>query len=91
MKGTLGGVAKGYFYDVTNSNFIPDDLLETPLTDVSLRGSLQTGDVITYTGVPPGAGRRMGIDRDRDGFPDRTEIALGFDPANPNSNPWHAP
>jgi YVTN family beta-propeller protein len=91
VKGTLGGVAKGYFYDVMNSNFIPDSLLETPLTDASLRGTLQAGDVITYMGVPPGAGRRMGIDRDRDGWLDRTEIALGFDPANPNSNPWQAP
>jgi len=52
---------------------------------------LQAGDVITYTGVPFGAGVRMGIDRDRDTFLNRTEIALGFDPADPHSNPWHAP
>jgi hypothetical protein len=30
----------------------------------------------------------MGIDRDRDGWLDRTETKLGFDPADPNSNPW---
>jgi hypothetical protein len=30
----------------------------------------------------------MGVDRDRDQWPDRSETALGFDPANPNSNPW---
>ena len=35
-----------------------------------------------------GRGRRMAIDRDRDTWPDRTETVLGFDPANPNSNPW---
>jgi hypothetical protein len=45
------------------------------------------GEAITYLGVPPGAGVRMGIDRDRDGYRDRYEIALGSDPANPNSIP----
>src|SRR2546422_5206515 len=33
-----------------------------------------TGQELTYTCVPPGSGVRIGIDRDEDGFPDRTEI-----------------
>jgi YVTN family beta-propeller protein len=87
-KAVIGGVAKGYFYDKTTAKLLPDSLLEQPISESALRGSLAAGDVLTYTGVPPGAGVRLGIDRDRDGFLDRTETTLGFDPANPHSNPW---
>jgi hypothetical protein len=75
-------------YDVPSAKFVPDSLIEQPLAESALRGSLAGADVLTYTAVPPGSGVRMGIDRDRDGWFDRTEIKLGFDPANPNSNPW---
>mgnify|MGYP003350837750 CR=1 FL=1 len=39
--------------------------------------------------IGPGAftGLRIGIDRDEDGFLDRTELDGGYDPANPASNP----
>jgi YVTN family beta-propeller protein len=87
-KGTMGGVAKGFVYDVPSGKFVPDSLVEQPLAESALRGSIAGADVLTYTAVPPGAGVRMGIDRDRDGWLDRTETKLGFDPANPNSNPW---
>jgi len=87
-KGSLGGIAKGFVYDKLANTFTPDSLLETPLTEASLRGSVSGSDLLTYTGVPSGAGVRLGIDRDRDTFLDRTEITLGTDPANPNSNPW---
>ncbi len=43
------------------------------------------GQELTYTCVPPGSGVRIGIDRDEDGFPDRTEIEAGSDPADANS------
>jgi YVTN family beta-propeller protein len=91
VKGSIGGVAKGYVYDNPTNHFIPDDAAETPVTDSELRGTVQSGDVITYSGVPVGAGVRLGIDRDRDWWVDRTEVAFGYDPANPNSNPWQAP
>jgi YVTN family beta-propeller protein len=87
-KGTLGGVAKGYVYDAVSNNFVPDSVLETPVAESTLRAGVVGADVLTYTGVPPGAGVRMGIDRDRDTWLDRTESSLGFDPADPNSNPW---
>ena len=91
VKGTIGGVAKGYAYDKATDHFLPDTLLESPKTEAEVRASVQAGDVITYMGVPPGAGVRMGIDRDRDTFLDETEVALGTDPADPHSNPWAAP
>ena len=37
--------------------------------------------------VPLGTGRRIGIDRDEDGFFDRDELDACSDPANPNSTP----
>ena len=87
-KGVIGGVAKGYVYDTATAKLTPDSLVEQPVSEPTLRGSLAAGDVLTYTGVPPGAGVRLGIDRDRDGWLDRTEKAVGTDPADPHSNPW---
>ena len=63
-------------------------LAESPGSESSLRASLASADVLTYTGVPVGSGRRLGMDRDRDGWLDRAEAAMGYNPANPNSNPW---
>jgi hypothetical protein len=88
VKGTVGGVAKGYVYDQASNNFLADTVSEAPQNEATLRASVQAGDVLTYTGVPSGAGVRLGIDRDRDTWPDRLETTLGFDPNNPNSNPW---
>jgi YVTN family beta-propeller protein len=88
VTGVLGGVAKGYLYDPGTNLFKPDSVLEADLTESALRGSVAGDDVIVYTGVAPGAGYRLALDRDRDTFLNRTEIAIGTDPANPNSNPW---
>jgi len=41
----------------------------------------------TYTAVPKGMGRRLGIDRDGDGYADGTERLAGTDPADPASRP----
>jgi hypothetical protein len=88
VKGVVGGDAKGYVYDRVGNNFVPDALVGGPLTEAALRATIASGDVLTYTGVPPGAGVRMGIDRDRDTFLDQTEETFSTDPADPNSNPW---
>ncbi len=37
--------------------------------------------------MPPGSGRRIGVDRDEDGFFDRNELDAGTDPADPASLP----
>ncbi|HET9252599.1 MAG TPA: FlgD immunoglobulin-like domain containing protein [Candidatus Eisenbacteria bacterium] len=66
-------------------------------SDYDPEGSLQSaalrslpdapGETVTFLGVPRGSGIRMGIDRDRDGYKDRWELALGSDPADPASIP----
>src|SRR4029450_1374576 len=86
-KGVVGGVAKGWASHPGTNLFVPDSVLESPASESALRAAIGAADVITFTGVPPGAGGRLGIDRDRDTFPDRTEVALGTAPAGPNSNP----
>jgi DNA-binding beta-propeller fold protein YncE len=57
-------------------------------TDVALRAlALVPGQELTYTCAPPGAGARIGTDRDGDGFLDRDETDSGHDPADPGSFP----
>lgn len=43
------------------------------LTPEALRAMAGVGSELTYTVVPRWAGVRIGIDRDEDGFGDRTE------------------
>lgn len=65
----------------------PDRLAEADVPTHGLLGLAGIGSEITITGVPPGAGMRMGIDQDRDGFRDRDELNSGSDPADPLSTP----
>jgi len=86
--GRTGGVERGYFYQAGTATFLSDYNPEGAIGRDALRLSAQDGGEITYLGVPPGAGVRMGIDRDRDGYRNRYEIALGSNPANPSSVPY---
>ena len=49
------------------------------------------GAELTLTVVPAGTERRMGADRDADGWFDRDELAAGSDPADPRSRQRHVP
>lgn len=86
--GRIAGVVKGFVYQAGASVFRSDYDPEGTIGRDALRLSAENGGEITYLGVPPGSGVRMGIDRDRDGFRNRYEIALGADPANPASVPY---
>jgi hypothetical protein len=86
--GRIGGVAKSFLYQAGTGVFRSDYDPEGTIDRDALRVSAENGGEITYLGVPPGSGIRMGIDRDRDGFRNRYEIALGSDPANPSSVPY---
>jgi hypothetical protein len=84
--GRIGGVMKAFLYQAGDT-FISDFNPEGSIPADSLRSWAQNGGEITYLGVPPGAGMRMAIDRDRDGHRDRWELALGSNPADPLSTP----
>lgn len=59
-KVALAGALKGYLLDTAAGNFVAAD--GTRRTDASLRALAATsGQEVTYTCVPPGSGRRIGL------------------------------
>lgn len=85
-KGIAGGVPRGYLY-VGAGMFESDRSGEGPIAESALRASAGSGAELTFTGVPPGNGERIGVDRDGDTFLDRDEIDAGSNPADPSSTP----
>jgi hypothetical protein len=68
-----GTTGRGYLY-VGNGRFATDKASLPPVPDVLLRAiAILPGQETTFTCVPVGSGRRIGIDRDRDGILDRDE------------------
>jgi DNA-binding beta-propeller fold protein YncE len=67
VKGTLVDEARGWVMSSTATAFISDRAIEPPTPDATLRlVAAVPGQALTYTCVPPGSGRRVGIDRDED-------------------------
>jgi DNA-binding beta-propeller fold protein YncE len=80
---TLDGRSMGFLY-VGGGKFQADRQDIEPQPEVLLRFlGILPGHEITYTCVPPGSGRRIGIDRDEDGYLDGDEEDAGTDPADP--------
>jgi hypothetical protein len=86
VKGNAGGVARGYLY-AGGGQFESDGDSEPLVAEATLRAGAGPGNELTYTGVPPGNGRRIGIDRDCDTYGDFHEIQAGSNPADRNSIP----
>ena len=84
VKGTKDGLSRGWFYNRTNALFQSDRRAET-ISPAALRQLANVGNELTYTVVPRESGRRIGIDRDGDGYFDRDELDFGSDPSNPLS------
>jgi DNA-binding beta-propeller fold protein YncE len=92
VKGNLSGQARGWVFDVPSGQFRSDRASDPLVSGATLRGQASTaGQERTYTCVPPGSGTRIGIDRDGDGFLDRTELDAGTDPADPLDFPGSPP
>jgi len=89
-KGFKDGLARGWFFDRTSGNFLSDRQGEI-YSPAALRALAGVRNEQTYTIVPRGAGRRIGIDRDGDGYLDREELDFGSDPANPLSLATNTP
>jgi hypothetical protein len=97
VKGNIGGVQRGWVCTGANccsgpscsgaSTFQSDRTGETETATTLANKAAVSGQELTYSAVPPGSGTRIGIDRDLDGFPDRTEIESSTDPADPASFP----
>jgi YVTN family beta-propeller protein len=72
VKGIYGGAHRGFLY-VGNGMFQPDRQSESPVTFQTLVQVADAGSELTFTGVPVGYGRRLGIDRNGDGKLDGDE------------------
>ncbi len=84
-KGVIAGEARGALY-VGSDQFQTDRAGEATVAKNALRSlAAAAGQELTYICVPPGAGTRIALDRDEDGFFDRDELDAGFDPADPQS------
>jgi hypothetical protein len=78
VKTVEGGVEKGY-YSSNGGTYTPDDNGAT-LSEAALRAKADgngDGQTLTYTAVPPGSGKRMGIDRDEDDLGNGVETNTG--------------
>jgi hypothetical protein len=69
-KGTVDGQLRGLRYRPASGDYQTDRTGVGPFTRAQLASKLAIDDVLTITGVPPGSGTRMGIDRDVDGVLD---------------------
>src|SRR5690606_20588078 len=76
VKGTVGGVEKGWLFEPAFGTFRPDDGGPN-VSEAALRSLAATpGQELTYTCVTPGAGLRAGIDRDRDAVLDGVDVCV---------------
>ncbi|HKQ39027.1 MAG TPA: hypothetical protein VJ063_13200 [Verrucomicrobiae bacterium] len=87
VRGAQDGLLRGWYFA---GNFLSDRAREE-LSPSALLALATPENPLTFTLVPRGLGRRIGIDRDDDGWPDRTEIESGFDPADPMSHGISSP
>jgi YVTN family beta-propeller protein len=82
VRGTFGGARRGFFY-IGNGLFQPDRQADSPVSLQTLTQAVDFNQELTFTGVPTGAGRRLGIDRDTNGVLNGDEQA--------RSNPIDSP
>jgi hypothetical protein len=87
VKGHLNGLSRGWYYSRDEAGFESDFVGEAPLSLAQLRSLAAPGEELTFTLVPRGSGRRIGIDRDEDGYGDMTEELAGSNSADAGSIP----
>ncbi|MEC9372759.1 MAG: YncE family protein, partial [Planctomycetota bacterium] len=82
-KSVSGGAPIGYhLIDASSTPIFKSSIGET-LTLQSLLDLISDGESLLFTAVPPGSGRRIGIDQDNDCFSD----GLDPDPQSPRKHP----
>lgn len=79
VQGTLDGRNLGLLYQPGTGLFVSDRAAEAGRTLTFLTQRAQAGAAtLTFTGVPPGSGTRLGIDRDLDGVRDGDAAATAY-------------
>ncbi|MFL6514255.1 MAG: beta-propeller fold lactonase family protein [Chthoniobacterales bacterium] len=84
VKGTLDGRRHGLLFQSASNSYTSDTTGLGPFSQAQLKTKVQAGDTMTFMGVPPGSGMRMGVDRDLNGELD------GDGPPFTNYNAWTA-
>jgi hypothetical protein len=86
-RGLLAGYPHNWLYQGANE-WKPDSAAGPNVTTSELiaLGS-DPSTAVTFTGVPPGTGTRMALDRDRDTYFDLDELHAGSNPGNFESTP----
>ena len=83
VRGTMGGEPRSWQFVTTTQTYRADRSSGGSLTRSALLNALSADDAITFVGVLPGSGARMGGDRDEDGFLDADDP----NPTTPNGPP----
>lgn len=84
-KGTIDGQRMGLLYRTATDDYKTDKTGVGPFTRTQLGVKLAAGDTLSLMGVPPGAGTRMGLDRNSDGTLDGDPPPPPPPPAAPTS------
>lgn len=85
VRGRVNGENRSYYY--FGSGQMQSDRVAEIINETALRALAAPGSELTYTLVSQGTQRRIGVDRDGDGYFDRDELDAGSDPADASSVP----
>lgn len=70
--GVINSVPSAFLFDTIAQQYAPDAADDALLSTGQLRAlAVESGNSVTFTCVPPGSGRRIALDRDRDGVLNR--------------------
>lgn len=86
VSGVVNGEARGWVFGAPQL-FRSDRVAEPHLDRPTLQALASAATPLTFSCVPPGSGRRMGVDRDEDGAFDGDEHDGCSDPKDPMSTP----
>ena len=79
VHGRLDGRIAGLLYQTGSQTFVSDLTGEGPWTLAQLQQkAMQDAALLTFTGVPPGSGVRLAIDRDLDAVTDGDDAPLNY-------------
>jgi len=87
VKGKSGGIPRGWYY--AGSDVFQSDRKAETHVRAALEALAAPGSELTFTVVPKVSERRIGVDRDADGWYDGDELDAGTDPADPHERPKH--
>jgi YVTN family beta-propeller protein len=85
LRGRKNGQSRSWLLRRATADFQSDRHGEAAASLAEVIAPASFGNEFTATLVPDGSGLRIALDRDGDGYFDRTEIDNGSDPANPAS------